>query len=109
LAANANDVVYTDADNVSIDVRCAASGDAATIWVSAPTGTEVRWMYADNSSAFPSFSANGSFQQLVPPQTGGPIDVLLLASNGAWSKRIAGTEISSAPVNCKWGGIVTSS
>jgi hypothetical protein len=108
LAAGADSVVYT-ADGVSIEVRCAAGGDSATVWVSAPAGTEVRWMYADPSSAFPSFSASGSYQQLVPPQTGGPIDVLLLASNGSWSKRIAGTEIASAPVNCKWGGIVTSS
>ena len=92
---------------MSVEVRCATSGDAATIWVSAPAGTEVRWMYANNSSSFPSFSANGSFQQLAPPQTGGPIDVLLVASNGAWSKRISGTETASAP--CKWGGIVTSS
>ena len=109
MAAGTNEPVYTDADGVNIEVRCAAGGDAATVWVSAPTGTEVRWMYADSSSTFPSFSANNSFQQLVPPQTDGPIDVLLLASNGAWSKRIAGTEISSAPVNCKWGGLVTSS
>ena len=91
---------------MSLEVRC-AGGAAATIWVSAPAGTEVRWMYADSSNAFPSPSADGSFQQLVPPQSGGPIDVLLVASNGAWSKRIAGTEFASAP--CRWGGIVISS
>jgi hypothetical protein len=99
------EVVYSDADGVQLQVRCNSFGNRSLALL-APSGARYTVMYPNQGANFPIYVADDTFRSLASPLSlgGAVIDVVVVAGDGSWTKSIRGLSTGV----CGFTGLVTS-